>query len=206
MPLIVTKHPAASCLLSTLRKKETSMGEFRVAASKLTTYVVLEALRECIDVKEIEIETPLETTKGHSQEEDVVLVPILRAGLSMLEPSLQLVSNASVGYIGLERNEEDAVAKSYYQKTPNVTGKNVLILDPMLATGGSALKAIEVVLRGKPRRVTLACIVAAPEGVREINRIYRDVNIYTASLDRQLNQKKYILPGLGDFGDRLFGT
>jgi uracil phosphoribosyltransferase len=137
----------------------------------------------------------------------LVAVPILRAGLGMLDPIVELFPDVSVGYIGLERDEETAVAASYYAKLPpSISGQTVFVLDPMLATGGSAAHAIQLVKDAGAGRVKMLCIVAAPEGVAHLDEKHPDVAVYTGALDRQLNERKYILPGLGDFGDRLYGT
>ncbi|MEZ5162682.1 MAG: uracil phosphoribosyltransferase [Fimbriimonadaceae bacterium] len=148
----------------------------------------------------------MEVTKGSRLENGLAAVPILRAGLSMLEPLLELFPDVAVGYIGLERDHETAEASRYYCKLPKLDGKVAVCLDPMLATGGSAAKAIELIKEGGPKRVVMVSVVAAPEGVEKLQAAHPDVPIYTAGLDRQLNPNKYILPGLGDYGDRLYGT
>ena len=152
------------------------------------------------------ITTPLEPMEGRVLAQGLVVIPILRAGLAMLEPFMELFPNVSVGYIGLERDHATAVASSYYCKLPNVARQTTLVVDPMLATGGSANQAIELVKAAGGSDVRLVCVVAAPEGVAAVNAAHPDVPLYAASLDRQLNDKKYICPGLGDFGDRLYGT
>jgi len=152
------------------------------------------------------VQTPLEPHSGNVLAQPIVLVPILRAGIAMVQPFTDLFPDVSVGYIGLERDEETAVARSYYTKLPPFGSKRVLILDPMLATGGSAVQAIKLVKANKPADLGLVCIVCAPEGVRAVEEIDPEINIVAAALDRELNTRKYILPGLGDFGDRLYGT
>jgi uracil phosphoribosyltransferase len=139
-------------------------------------------------------------------EQEVVAVPVLRAGLGLLGPVLDLLPRVSVGYIGLERDEETAVARIYYNKLPNLEGKVPLLLDPMLATGGSGARALDLIKETGGRDPRMICVVAAPEGVRIIEERHPEVRIYTAALDRGLNSRAFILPGLGDFGDRLFGT
>uniref|UniRef100_UPI00286BDD14 uracil phosphoribosyltransferase n=1 Tax=Armatimonas sp. TaxID=1872638 RepID=UPI00286BDD14 len=174
-------------------------------ARRLTTLLALEATQDLPTVA-TPITTPLEPMEGQTLAHGLVVIPILRAGLAMLEPFLELFPDVSVGYIGLERDHATAVASSYYCKLPNVVGQTTLVVDPMLATGGSANQAIELVKAAGGTDVRLVCVVAAPEGVAVVNAAHPDVPIYAASLDRQLNDKKYICPGLGDFGDRLYGT
>jgi uracil phosphoribosyltransferase len=144
--------------------------------------------------------------EGQVLAQGLVVIPILRAGLAMLEPFLELFPDVSVGYIGLERDHATAVASSYYCKLPQVVGRTTLVVDPMLATGGSASQAIDVVKAAGASDVRLVCVVAAPEGVAAIEQAHPAVPIFAAALDRELNEKKYICPGLGDFGDRLYGT
>lgn len=151
--------------------------------------------------------TPLEQTDGREVDDHVVAVPILRAGLGLVGPVLELLPHVTVGYIGLERDERTAVASRYYVKLPpDIRGKVVMVLDPMLATGGTAIKAFELLKEYGPASVRLVCVVAAPEGIQALQAAHPDVQIFTAAKDRQLNPQKYILPGLGDYGDRLFGT
>lgn len=153
------------------------------------------------------VDTPLEPATGLVLENEVAVVPVLRAGLSMVEAVLTLVPDARVGHIGLQRDEETAVASRYYLKLPSITpSMTVLVVDPMLATGGSAQAAIDLVKAAGALDVRLLSIVAAPEGVAHVQAMHPDVSIFTTAVDRQLNAQKYILPGLGDFGDRLYGT
>jgi uracil phosphoribosyltransferase len=168
--------------------------------------VAAEATRD-LPTTDAEVETPLETAKARVLGRRVVAVPVLRAGLGMLDAFLELVPSAEVGYFGLERNEVTAVARRYYEKVPKkLEDAVVYLLDPMLATGGSAAMAIEGLKGLGARQVRLLCVVAAPEGVAYLEKTEPEAEVYTAALDRQLNDRKYILPGLGDFGDRLFGT
>ena len=171
----------------------------------LSTIVILEATRG-LEVKVSTVHTPLEPTEGRTLSQGLAVVPVLRAGLSMLEPALRLFPDVAVGYIGLERSHLDATASSYYCKLPNLTDRYVLLADPMLATGGSAVQAAGVLKAQGASRTVMACIVAAPEGVEAMAAAHPDVEIFTAGLDRELNPQKYILPGLGDYGDRLYGT
>jgi uracil phosphoribosyltransferase len=201
----VVAHPLAEHLLSQLRDRETPPPVFRTLAKRLALAVTLEAIRE-LPTEEIKIETPLEPTTGRILAEPLVAVPILRAGLGMLEAVTELFPEVAVGYIGLERDEASLLPQSYYRKLPDVAGRHVLVLDPMLATGGSGAAACTAVKEGGPATVRFVCVVSAPEGIAKMETEHPDVPIFTAAVDRQLNDRGYILPGLGDFGDRLFGT
>lgn len=166
----------------------------------------LEATRD-LPLRPVPVQTPLETTSGHVLAAGLIIVPILRAGLGMLPPLVELFPEVSVGYIGLARDHTTAVASSYYCKLPPLEGeRRVLCVDPMLATGGSACQALDAIKAAGGSDIRLLCVVAAPEGVAEVTRRHPDVPILGAALDRELNAQKYILPGLGDFGDRLYGT
>lgn len=167
--------------------------------------LALEATRD-LPTRAVEVRTPLETMQGQTLAGPLVVVPILRAGLGMLASFVELFPEVSVGYIGLARDHTTAVASSYYCKLPPVAGRVTLIVDPMLATGGSACQAIDAVKAAGGTDIRLVCVVAAPEGVAEVERRHPDVPVLGAALDRELNAQKYILPGLGDFGDRLYGT
>lgn len=205
MPLHVVNHPLAQHYLTHLRDETTKPALFRTLARKLTTLLAVEACRD-LNTTLVDIRTPLEQISSPQLDEELVVVPILRAGLGMVDAIVELFPEVSVGYIGLERDENTAVASSYYFKLPDVHGKTVLLVDPMLATGGSAQRALRDIFARNPSRVILICVVAAPEGVKLLEEEFNSLAIYTAALDRQLNDKKYILPGLGDFGDRLYGT
>lgn len=206
MPLHVLDHPLAAHLITHLRDKTTSPATFRTLAKQLTLLLAFEATRN-IETEEKSIETPLETTTGRVLvRQPLVLVPILRAGLGMVQPFTDLFPNVSVGYIGLERDHETARARSYYCKLPPLAGRPVFVVDPMLATGGSAVQALAAVKGHGATNPRLICIVSAPEGVAEVEKHHPGTVIHTAALDRALNARKYILPGLGDFGDRLYGT
>jgi len=206
MPLHIVDHPLIHDVLVRLRDRETPCDEFRRLARRVSLLVAVEATRD-LALAEGVVETPLETAKARRLSSRVVAVPVLRAGLGMLDAFLELVPSAQVGYFGLERNEETAVARRYYEKVPaNLAGAVVFLLDPMLATGGSAAMAVEGLAGLGARQVRLLSIVAAPEGVAHLSSAAPDALVYTAALDRGLNDRKYILPGLGDFGDRLFGT
>lgn len=205
MAIHLCAHPLAQHLLTGLRATETNPQHFRPLARRLTTLLALEATRD-LPTASAPIVTPLETMEGQVLAHGLVVIPILRAGLAMLEPVLELFPDVSVGYIGLERDHATAVAASYYCKLPQVAGRTTLVVDPMLATGGSACQAIELVKQAGGDDVRLVCVVAAPEGVAGVEAAHPDVPIFAAALDRELNAKKYICPGLGDFGDRLYGT
>jgi uracil phosphoribosyltransferase len=205
MPLTVIQHPLAAHVLTHLRDKTTKPALFRTLCHQITLLLALEATRD-LATEEKEIATPLESVAGRVLARPLVIVPILRAGLGMVEPFLGLFPDVSVGYVGLERDHATAIAHSYYCKLPPLAGRRVLVIDPMLATGGSAVQTLEVVKAAGGTDVVLVCIVSAPEGVALVNQRHPEVPIFTAALDRELNAKKYILPGLGDFGDRLYGT
>jgi uracil phosphoribosyltransferase len=205
MTLTIVDHPLAQHLLTRLRDEETPPPVFRTLAKRLTVLIVLEAVRGLPTV-EVEVRTPLEPAAGRLIYPDLVAVPILRAGLGMLEAVTELFPEISVGYVGLERDDTTLLPTSYYEKLPPVKDRHVLLLDPMLATGGSAAGASAKILEQGPAELRFACVVAAPQGVEKMEREHPDVPLFTAALDRDLNEKGYILPGLGDFGDRLFGT
>ncbi len=206
MKLHVICHPLVEDALASLRDRRTEPAEFRRLAHRASLLVAAEATRD-LPTREAEVETPLETTRVRLLGRRVVAVPVLRAGLGMLDAFLELVPSAEVGYFGPERNEQTAIARRYYEKVPRDLGEAVVyLLDPMLATGGSAAMAIDGLNGRGAREVRLLCIVAAPEGVAYLEKSAPEAEVFTAALDRQLNDRKYILPGLGDFGDRLFGT
>ena len=204
MSVTVVDHALAGHLLAQLRSEETAPPVFRTLAKRLALTLALEAIRD-LPTTEITVRTPLEETTGQVLD-DLVAVPILRAGLGMLEAVTELFPEVAVGYIGLERDEASLEPQSYYRKLPPVDGRHVLVLDPMLATGGSGSAATSAVKEGGPGSIRFVCVVAAPEGIRKMEADHPDVPIFTAAIDRQLNERGYIVPGLGDFGDRLFGT
>jgi uracil phosphoribosyltransferase len=200
----IVDHPLAGHLLTQLRDQNTAPPVFRTLAKRLALALALEAIRDLPTV-EVEVQGPLEPAKGRILG-DLVAVPILRAGLGMLEAVTELFPEVAVGYIGLERDEASLQPQSYYRKLPPVAGRHVLVLDPMLATGGSGSAATAAVREGGPASIRFVCVVSAPEGIAKMQADHPDVPIFTAAVDRQLNERGYILPGLGDFGDRLFGT
>ena len=206
MSLHVVDHPLLRDVLTRLRDRDTPREEFRRLARRITLLIAAEATRD-LATAPVTVETPLATAAGERLAARVVAVPVLRAGLGMLDAFLELVPSAQVGYFGLERNETDAVARCYYEKVPAALDTaTVFLLDPMLATGGSAAMAVEGLAARGARDVRLLTIVAAPEGVAKLENGASRAIVYTAGLDDGLDARKYILPGLGDFGDRLFGT
>jgi uracil phosphoribosyltransferase len=205
VPLKVSQHPLVADSLVGLRDASTPPEEFRQLARKVITHLLYEAMAD-LPVRHGTVRTPLADAPAISVEPEVVAIPVLRAGLGLLAPVLELLPRVSVGYIGLERDEETAVARIYYQKLPKLQGKIPLLLDPMLATGGSAAQALDMIKEAGGRNTRMVCIVAAPEGVKVLTERHPEVVVYTAALDERLNDKAYIVPGLGDFGDRLFGT
>ena len=205
MDITITPHPLARHLVTRLRDVATDPAQFRTITHHLTVILALEATRD-MALETVATQTPLETTDGAKLSQGLVVVPILRAGLGMLPPLTDLFPDVSVGYIGLARDHTTAVASSYYIKLPPLSHRVVLLVDPMLATGGSACQAIDAIKEAGGSDIRLVCVVAAPEGVAEVARRHPDVPMIGAALDRALNDQKYILPGLGDFGDRLYGT
>ncbi len=204
MSVTLVDHALAAHLLTQLRDARTPPPVFRTLAKRLALVLAAEAIRDLPTV-EVDVSTPLEQARGRVLG-DLVAVPILRAGLGMLEAVTELLPEVAVGYIGLERDEASLQPQSYYRKLPPVQGRHVLVLDPMLATGGSGSAATAAVKQGEPASIRFVCVVSAPEGIEKMQTDHPDVPIFTAAVDRQLNEHGYILPGLGDFGDRLFGT
>ncbi len=205
MSVTVVDHPLAEHLLTSLRDRTTPPAVFRTLAKRLALALTLEAIRD-LPTTEVPVDTPLERTKGRVLG-DLVAVPILRAGLGMLEAFTELFPEVAVGYIGLERDEASLQPQSYYRKLPPVDARHVVVLDPMLATGGSGSAACTAIKEaGVPATIRFVCVVSAPEGIAKLQADHPDIPIFTGALDRELNEHGYILPGLGDFGDRLFGT
>ncbi len=204
--LTVLQHPVVQHKVTLLRNQETGKKKFKELMDELSTLMAYEVTRD-LPLEEVEIRTPLERMVGRQVAAwKLVVVPILRAGLGMVDGFLRVVPEARVGHIGLYRNEETLKPVEYYFKTPEPAGREFILVDPMLATGGSASAAVEFLKRRDVRKIRLACIVAAPEGVSRMQETHPEVRIYTAALDRGLNEVGYIVPGLGDAGDRLFGT
>lgn len=202
----VIDHSLVKHSLAVLRDKSTKTEMFRRHTATVSQIIIVEVLKN-IAIKDISVNTPLGKADGHKVQEKIVIVPVLRAGLSMLFPTRDFLPWASVGFIGLERDEITAVAREYYQKLPkNLNNKYILILDPMLATGGSLVDTIAAVKLKKPKNISAVCIVGAPEGVERLQKEHPDVDLYIAAIDSHLDENKFIVPGLGDFGDRYFGT
>ena len=202
----LVRHPIAQDALMALRDRETRSSHFRRLAHRLTLVVATEATRS-LRTRRTQVASPLETAEGEVIAAEIVVVPVLRAGLGMLDAVLELLPHARVGHIGLSRDEETALAARYFSKLPGgLASSTVLLIDPMLATGGSAVAAANLLRDAGAVDMRLVCLVAAPEGVATFEAAHPDVPIFTPVIDRQLNERKFILPGLGDFGDRLYGT
>ncbi|MGH3117880.1 MAG: uracil phosphoribosyltransferase [Gaiellales bacterium] len=205
--VIEVQHPLVQHKLSYLREKDTPTVHFRKIANEVTLLLTYEATKD-FPTEEVEVETPLErTTVQRISGKKVAVCPVLRAGMGMLDGVLALVSGARVGFIGLYRDEETLEAVEYYVKMPSdLAERDAIVLDPMLATGNSSVAAITKVKEAGARTVTLVCLVAAPEGIERLHAAHPDTRIVTASIDRGLNERGFIVPGLGDAGDRLYGT
>jgi uracil phosphoribosyltransferase len=206
VPLHLVQHPLVHDALATLRDRSTPPELFRRMAVRISLLLAAEATRD-ITSQPVQVETPLGPADGKRISDNVVVVPVLRAGLGMLDAVLELIPTARVGHIGLQRDEITAVASQYYSKLPGgLNGSFVLMIDPMLATGGSAVAALDLLRGAGAHNIRMICIVAAPDGVALVEAHHPDVHIYTPAVDQGLNPHKFIVPGLGDFGDRLYGT
>jgi uracil phosphoribosyltransferase len=206
VPLHLVEHPLVHDALATLRDASTTPQTFRHMAVRISLLLASEATRD-VPTAATQVETPLGPADGRRVRDGVVVVPVLRAGLGMLDAVLELIPTARVGHIGLQRDEMTAVASRYYSKLPpDLSGAFVLMIDPMLATGGSAVAALDLIRDAGGADVRMICIVAAPEGIALVEQHHPDVHIYTPVVDKGLNSHKFIVPGLGDFGDRLYGT
>jgi uracil phosphoribosyltransferase len=206
MQPIVVSHPLAQCHLTEMRDASTPPHRFRRHLNLLGRMLFLEATRD-LPVADIRVQTPLQETSGVKLARPMVFVPILRAGLGLLDGILSLVPDASVAHVGIKRNEETALPQPYYANLPPViAGADVFLLDPMLATGGSAVEAVRQVKAAGATRITMICVVSCPEGIAALSKAHPDVRIVTAAIDDGLNDRSYIVPGLGDAGDRYFGT
>ena len=202
----VIKHPLVQHNLTRLRDEKTQSQEFRRVLSEVAALMIYEATRT-FATETIPVQTPLAKTTGQRLEREVVLVPVLRAGLGMLDSILQLIPKARVGFIGLKRQEETLAAQFYHKSLPkDLREREVLLIDPMLATGGSTVAAMELLTELGARNVRLVNLVASPEGIRHVRKHCPTLRIFTAAIDTGLNQRGFILPGLGDAGDRLFGV
>ena len=202
----LVEHPLIKRDVTILRDKNTDSETFRAALQRVSNILAAETSKE-FSLTKINVETPLEKTEGSKLTNEIILVPVLRAGLGMVNGFLQIIPEAKVGHIGLQRDEETLKPIEYYYKVPkNLAFAEVVMLDPMLATGGSASEALKYLKKRGAKKLVFACVVAAPEGIAKIESEHPDVKIFAAALDRELNNKGYILPGLGDAGDRTFGT
>jgi len=200
------RHPCIQHKLALIRNEDTGHKKFRELATEITMFLCYEALKH-VKVKKVSVQTPLAEAQCHMIAQDIVVVPILRAGVGMLEGILDLVPTARVGFLGMYRDEKTKQPVSYYQRLPRETKNGLcIVIDPMLATGGSAAVAIEILKKSGAAHVVVVCIVTCPEGLKTLEDAHPDVEMYTASIDERLDEHKYIVPGLGDAGDRLFGT
>ncbi len=207
MNVIELKHPLIEHKLAILRDEKTGTKEFRELVSEIAMFLCYEAMKN-VKLKKVEIKTPLEKLKTHMLDEDnYAFVPILRAGMGMLDGVITVVPNAKIGHIGMYRDETTFEPVNYFFKVPkNIEKKEVFLLDPMLATGGSAIDAINLLKAKGVKKINFLCIISAPEGLKAVSEEHPDVPIYTACIDKRLNKNKYICPGLGDAGDRIYGT
>jgi uracil phosphoribosyltransferase len=204
--VIVVDHPVLADRLTVLRDRSTGHGEFRQALFEASAILAVEAARE-LPVVAVEIETPLERTTGSRLPDEIAIVPVLRAGLGMVDAFLRLLPDARVGHLGLYRDEETHEPFEYYERLPaRLDDAYVFVVDPMLATGGSAVHALDRLKARGASRLSLVCLVVAPEGLAAVEQEHPEVPVWTAALDRELDDKAYIRPGLGDAGDRVFGT
>jgi uracil phosphoribosyltransferase len=206
VPVHVVTHPVVHDALATLRDTSTPPELFRRMAVRISLLLAAEATRD-VPTHPVTVQTPLGPADGRRVGREVVVVPVLRAGLGMLDAVLELLPTARVGHIGLQRDEMTAIASQYYSKLPrDLSGTYVLMIDPMLATGGSAVAALDLLRLAGATEIRMICIVAAPEGIELVQRQHPHVHIFTPVVDQGLNAHKFIVPGLGDFGDRLYGT
>lgn len=202
----ILKHPLVDHRLSYLRDVATKPKLFRELVTEITECLAYEALRD-LRTREVEVKTPLTTMVGHKIADEIVIVPILRAGMGMLDAMLRMLPYAKVGVLGMQRNEETAEPEPYYAKVPKAKGDELaLVIDPMFATGGSAVDAVDQLKKLGYRRIKFLCLVSAPEGLAKFEAHHPDVSVWAAALDERLNERFYIVPGLGDAGDRIFGT
>ena len=203
---ILIDHPCVQHKLGIIRNVETGHKKFRDLATEITKFVCYEALKN-IKTREVTVKTPVEVATCREIDTDIVVVPILRAGVGMLEGILELVPTARVGFVGLYRDEETKQPVTYYERFPRqIKGGTCIVIDPMLATGGSTVAALDLLKQSGAEHIVVICIVTCPEGIELVEAAHPDVKIYAAAIDERLNEKKYIVPGLGDAGDRLFGT
>jgi uracil phosphoribosyltransferase len=203
--LTVLEHPLAGDLLTRLRDRDTGPAEYRALTRRLGILLVIEATRDMASITSV-VDTPLERFEGSRLAKGLVAIPVLRAGLGLLDAVVDLYPDTVVGYLGMERDEITHLPRDYYAKLPPMAGRRALVVDPMLATGGSGTAALRYVRDAGADDIVFVCVVAAPEGLARLQADHPDVPVVAAALDRQLDDRAYILPGLGDFGDRLYGT
>jgi uracil phosphoribosyltransferase len=200
------KHPCVQHKLAIIRNEETGHKRFRELATEITQFLCYEALKN-VKTAEVRVRTPVAEAVCHEIDTDIVVIPILRAGVGMLDGILDLLPTARVGFVGMYRDEETKQPVSYYEKLPHqVKGGTCIVIDPMVATGGSTVAAIDLLKDEGATNIVVICIVTCPEGLAAVDAAHPDVAIYTAAVDDHLNERKYIVPGLGDAGDRLYGT
>lgn len=207
MAILEIKHPLIEHKLTYLRDKNTDTKTFRENLNEIAKLMIYETTKD-LELEEIEVETPIQKTKGYVlKDKAIAVVPILRAGLGMVDGILSLIPTAKVGHIGVYRDEKTMKPVYYYCKLPlDIKDRKVILVDPMLATGGSAIYAIDYLKNEGVKNITFMCLISAPEGIAKVQEAHSDVDIYTAKIDEKLNEKCYIVPGLGDCGDRIFGT
>ena len=203
---VLVDHPCVQHKLAIVRDVETGHKRFRELSKEITQFICYEALKN-IRTREVMVETPVATARCQMIDTDLVVIPILRAGVGMLDGILELVPTARVGFVGLYRDEETKMPVTYYERfPPQVKGGTCIVIDPMLATGGSTAATLDLLKANGAEDIVVVCIVTCPEGIQTVETAHPDVAIYAAAIDDQLNEQKYIVPGLGDAGDRLFGT
>lgn len=207
MKTVELNHPLIEHKLAILRDKNTGTKEFRELVREISMFLCYEAMKDA-KLEKVEVETPIEKIKtGKLNEDKFAFIPILRAGMGMLDGVISVVPNAKIGHIGMYRNEATFEPVNYFFKVPkDIDKREIILLDPMLATGGSAIDAIEMLKSRGAKAIKFLCIIAAPEGIKKVEDAHPDVQIYCGSIDKKLNNNKYIVPGLGDAGDRIFGT
>ncbi|MCI0517033.1 MAG: uracil phosphoribosyltransferase [Woeseiaceae bacterium] len=203
---VEVKHPCVQHKLSLIRDQDTGHKKFRELATEITMFLCYEALKN-VTLKKVEVQTPVATAQCQMIDEDIVVVPVLRAGIGMLDGILGLVPTARVGFVGIYRDEKTKLPVTYYHRLPPQTeGGLCIVIDPMLATGGSTVATLDMLKAGGAATIIVVCIVTCPEGLKKVRDAHPDVTVYTAAIDDHLNERKYIVPGLGDAGDRLYGT
>jgi len=203
---VEVKHPCVQHKLALIRDQDTGHKKFRELATEITMFLGYEALKN-VTLKKVEVQTPVATAQCHTIDEDIVVVPVLRAGIGMLDGILGLVPTARVGFVGIYRDEKTKLPVTYYHRLPPQTeGGLCIVIDPMLATGGSTVATLDMLKAGGAATIIVVCIVTCPEGLKKVRDAHPDVTVYTAAIDDHLNERKYIVPGLGDAGDRLYGT